>query len=161
VVIHRLAPDLIQVRIIWRGGDTTTLKVPTAVKAFADLSQGKEMEKLILKLSAKGKSDAEIARFLTDKGFRSPMKPYVLENTVRAIRLKHRLLLDESQSRPRHIAGYLTVPELARTIDVSVHWIYDRIHNGTIEVARDPKTNLYLFPSRPITCDLFRKLKAN
>lgn len=89
------------------------------------------------------------------------MKPYVLETTVKTIRLKHRLLLDESQSHPRRIAGYLTVTQIARTLDLPVHWIYDRIHNGTIEVAREPKTNLYLFPDRLSTCDLFKKLKSN
>jgi DNA invertase Pin-like site-specific DNA recombinase len=161
IVIHRLAPDLIQVRIIWRGGEATILKVTTTVGSFKNLSQGVEMEKLILNLTSKGKSDSEIAQYLTNKGFRSPMKSFVLESTVKTIRLKHRLLLDESQSHPRHVAGYLTVTELARTLDVPLHWIYDRIHNSTIEVARDPKTNLYLFPNRRIILDLFKKLKAN
>ncbi|MEW6735750.1 MAG: recombinase family protein, partial [Acidobacteriota bacterium] len=160
IVIHRLVPDLIQARIIWRGGDTTTLKVTTTVGSFANLSQGKEMEKLILKLHAKGKSDQQIAQHLTEKGFRSPMKSYVLESTVRTIRLKHRLLLDQSQSHPRHVPGYLTVTELAQILDVPVHWLYDRIRNGTIEVARDPKTNLYLFPKKRIILALFRKLKV-
>ena len=26
------------------------------------------------------------------------------------------------------------------------HWLYDRIHNGTIAIARDERTGLYLFP---------------
>ena len=40
------------------------------------------------------------------------------------------------------------------------HWIYDRIHNGTIEVARDGETNLYLFPDKPETIAQFKQLRA-
>ena len=47
------------------------------------------------------------------------------------------------------------VPELgAGTLRI------DRIHNGTIEVARDEATNLYLFPDRPRTMAQFQQLRA-
>ena len=38
--------------------------------------------------------------------------------------------------------------------------MYDRIHNGTIEISRDPETNLYLFPDQIRTITLFKQLRA-
>jgi hypothetical protein len=52
------------------------------------------------------------------------------------------------------------VPQLARTLGVTKYWIYDRIHNGTIQVARDRQTSLYLFPDQPKTITLFKQLRA-
>jgi hypothetical protein len=160
VVVHRSAPDTLQVRIVWRGGDTTASALPVTVGALAHLSSAKEMEKEILRLAKAGKTDEEIAAVLTQQGHRSPKHATVLPSTVRILRLRHRLLRKRSQSHPRRIAGHLTVPQLARTLRITPHWIYDRIHNGTIQVALDPTTNLYLFPDQPKTITLFKQLRA-
>ena len=160
VVVHRSAPDTLQVRIVWRGGDTSAAPLPVTVGALARLSSAQEMEKEVIRLFKEGKSDEEIAALLTRQGHRSPKHATVLPSTVRLLRLRHRLFRQRSQSHPRHIAGYLTVPQLARTLGITLHWIYDRIHNGSIQVQRDPRTNLYLFPDRPKTLTLFRQLQA-
>jgi len=76
------------------------------------------------------------------------------------MRLKHRLFQQRSQSHPRRIAGALTVPQIARVLEVPVHWIYDHIHRGTIAITKDPTTRLYLFPDQPQTLRLFKALKA-
>jgi DNA invertase Pin-like site-specific DNA recombinase len=160
VVVHRAAPDTLQVRIVWRGGDTSAATLPVTVGALARLSSAKDMEKEILQLFQEGKTDEEIAALLTRQGHRSPKHATVLPSTVRICRLRHRLFRTRSQSHPRHIAGSLTVPQLARTLKITAHWIYDRIHNRTIQVQRDPQTNLYLFPDQPGTLKLFRQLRA-
>lgn len=160
VVVHRKTRDTVLARIVWRGGDTTTLKIPIPVGSFADLSTAAEMETIILNLSRQGKSDEMIAEHLTALGHRSPMEPeFVLPSTVRTIRLKHGVFQKRSQSHPRHIDGYLTVSQIAHLLDVSPHWIYDRIHNGTLEVAKDGKTGLYLFPDKPDTLATLQALK--
>ena len=56
--------------------------------------------------------------------------------------------------------GSTPIPQLARKLGITPHWIYDRIHNGTIEMTRDPDTNLYLFPDVPRTITLFKQLRA-
>jgi hypothetical protein len=81
----------------------------------------------------KGISDEAIAIQLTAQGHRSPMRQFVLPSTVKIVRLKHAIMPQRNQSHPRRIDGYLIVPQLAKTLDISVHYIYDRIHNGTIE----------------------------
>jgi hypothetical protein len=160
VALHRVARSQVQVRIVWRGGETTTFLVPVKVKSLAVLPQAAEMEQLVSTLCAEGYSDEAIAQRLTAQGHRSPSSQAVLPNTVRLIRLQQRLFQQRSQSHPRHIAGALTVPQIARVIEVPVHWIYDHIHRGTIAITKDPATRLYLFPDRPQTLRLCKDLQA-
>jgi DNA invertase Pin-like site-specific DNA recombinase len=160
VVVHRSASDLLQVRIVWRGGATTMAALPVTVGSLARLSTAPEMEKKILELAKAGQTDEEIAALLSREGHRSPHHATVLPSTVRLLRLRHRLLRERRQSHPRRIAGHLTVPQVARAAGLTPHWIYDRIHNGTIQVARDPATHLYLFPDKPKTLALFQQLQA-
>jgi DNA invertase Pin-like site-specific DNA recombinase len=160
VVVHRSAPDTIQVRIIWRGGETTSKALTVTVGALARRSGAEAMEQKILELTKQNKSDEEIATLLTREGYRSPKHDAVLPSTVRIIRLRHRLFRKRSQSHPRRVAGFLTVTQVADDIGAVPHWIYSRIHNGTIEVARDAATNLYLFPDKPKTIALFKQLLA-
>lgn len=159
VVIHRTLRDRVHTRIVWKGGDTTTFAIPIPVGSLAELSSGQEMTQRIVALHKAGKSDQQIAEELTASGFRSPMRPSVLLSTVKGIRLKHRLFVTRSQSHPRRIAGCLTVPQLAQALDLSVHWLYDRIHNGRIQLQKDPTTGLYLFPDHPTTLRRLRQLR--
>jgi DNA invertase Pin-like site-specific DNA recombinase len=160
VVVHRSAPDTLHVRIVWRGGDTTTTLLPVTVGSLARLSSAAVMEKEILELAHQGQTDEEIAAALTRRGYRSPKHAAVLPSTVRILRLRHRLFRKRSQSHPRQIHGYLTVSQIAQSLGIKAHWIYDRIHNGTIQIAIDSKTGLYLFPDRPKTMSLFQQLRA-
>jgi hypothetical protein len=118
------------------------------------------MQELIIKLAAEGISDEEIAAQLTGQGHRSPMRQEVLASTVQTIRLRHGIMRKRSQSHPRHIRGYLTVTQIAAEVGLTHHYIYDRIHNGRIEVVKDQATGLFLFPDKPATLELFRQLKS-
>jgi hypothetical protein len=160
IALHRVARDHVQARIVWAGGETTPVPIPVQVGSFASLSTATEMENLIVKLASEGLPNEAIAEQLTAPGHRSPMRQLVLPSTVKTIRLKHGILQKRTQSHPRRIDGYLTVPQLAKTLDLSVHYGYDRIHNGTIEVAKDEATGLYLFPNQPATIKRFRRLLA-
>ena len=151
VVVHRTASDQVQVRIVWKGGETSTLSVPVRVGSWTARTGAAEMEAVILEQSAAGTSDAAIAQHLTAQGYRSPLADVVLPSTVRAVRYRHRLLRVRHQSHPRRIAGYLTVSQLAQQLGLTPPWIYDRIHKGTIQVAKDRQRQLFLFPDRPET----------
>jgi hypothetical protein len=160
VVMHRVARDRVQARIVWKGGDTTTLSIPVPVGALKDLTGAEEMERIIRERSAAGVLDETIAQELTKLGQRSPMSQIVLPSTVKSIRLRHKHFHKRSQSHPRRIEGALTISQLALTLDMDPHWIYDRIHNGTIQVDQDPKTRLFLFPDEPETIEHFKLLRA-
>jgi hypothetical protein len=160
VVVHRSAPDAVHCRVVWKGGETTSATIPVTVNALARMSGSKAMEATIVKMARRGRSDEEIADHLTRQGHRSPRHPVVLPSTVKTVRLRHRLLVKRSQSHPRRIPGHLTVSQITATLRLPPHWIYDRIHNGTIQVSRDRKTNLYLFPDESKTITLFKQLRS-
>jgi DNA invertase Pin-like site-specific DNA recombinase len=160
VVVHRSAPDMVHCRVVWRGGETTGADIRVSVNSLARLSGSKEMEATILQLARLGKSDQEIAEHLTREGHRSPKHATVLESTVKSIRLRHGVMVKRSQSHPRRIPGYLTVAQLAVKLKLTAHWIYDRIHNGTIQGAFDAERKLFLFPDRPATVTMFKQLQA-
>src|SRR5262249_20469871 len=141
------------------GGDTTAADLPVTVGSLARLPFANAMEKEVVQLAGQGWTDERLAERLTREGFRSPQRSTVLPSTVRIIRLRHRLFVTRSQSHPRRIDGYLTLPQLAEQLNASPHWIYDRINNGTIQVVKDPKWRLYLFPDRPTTLARFRQLR--
>jgi DNA invertase Pin-like site-specific DNA recombinase len=159
VVLHRVGRDRIHTRIVWRGGETTELEIPITVNALAALANGQDLEQRILTLHAQGKTDREIAHELTTAGFRSPKAHRVLENTVKLLRLKHRQFVTRHQSHPRHIPGLLTVPQLAHALELSVHWFYDRINAGRIQLQKDLTTKLYLFPDHPTTLERLQALR--
>lgn len=159
VVLQRLARDRVQVRLVWRGGETTTLEVPVHVGAWTDLAGADMAEQIIVAESRRGVPDEEIARLLSARGFRSPQRRQMLPSTVRSIRLRHRIFHQRHQSHPRWVSGYLTVPQLTQALGVTPHWLYDRIHNGTIAVAKDPQRKTFLFPDAPTTLEQFRHLK--
>jgi len=158
VVIHRIARDQVRTRIVWKGGDTTTVDLPVPVGALSDLSNAHELENCVIDLSQQGLDDQTIAEQLSQEGFRSPLCQTLLTSTVRTIRLKRRIFKQRSQSHPRQIPGYLTVPQIATSLNISPHWIYHRIDNGSIVITRDKATNLYLFPDKPNTLTQFQDL---
>lgn len=91
VVIRRSVRDKIDTRIVWKGGETSTIEIPVKVGSIADLSNTKLMEQEIITMAKDGKSDNQIAHELTSKGFRSPLRSVVLPSTVQTIRLRNRI----------------------------------------------------------------------
>ncbi len=157
VVIHRLAPDQIQTRVVWRGGATTSGVVRVTVGKFASLSGAQEMETSIEKLAREGHSDDEIAAHLTRAGHCSPRADKVLESTVRIVRVRMGILRRAHQSHPCRVDGFLTIPQLAEKLEISRWWISDRINNGTIQITKDENKKCYLFPDTP---KMLAELKA-
>ena len=145
---------------MWRGGEVTECVIPITVGSLAELSTGRELEARVLQLHQAGKSDAVIARELTAAGFRSPMRQELLVSTVKGLRLKHRCLVTPHQSHPRQIVGSLTVTQTAQRLGLAVHWLYDRMHNGQIQIQKDPATHLFLFPDHPSTLERLTQLRA-
>jgi DNA invertase Pin-like site-specific DNA recombinase len=160
VVVQRQGRDQVQIRIVWRGGEVTECVIPISVGSLAELSTGQELEARVLQLHKAGKSDEVIARELSAAGFRSPLHQELLVSTVRGLRLKHRCFITRHQSHPRSIAGFLTVTQVAHRLGLSVHWLYDRLHNGQIRLQKDPTTRLFLFPDQPRTIELLTHLRA-
>ncbi|WP_353279002.1 recombinase family protein [Wolbachia endosymbiont (group B) of Longitarsus flavicornis] len=163
VVAHRIRRDCLQVRIVWHGGETTTSHVPIPVRSFHTLTRAAEMEQSIIELSKEGKTDAEIAKYLEKQGHRSPScsKNIVLECTVANIRLKNNIMREKNKSQPLKVPGYLTVPQIAKILNVTKYWLYYRIDNGQIKIRKDySKTKgKYLFEDTPETVRILTDFK--
>jgi DNA invertase Pin-like site-specific DNA recombinase len=159
VVLHRLAADRVRCRIVWRGGEATATDVPVTTGTLKRMTGFAEMKERILTAARGGRRDDDIAAALTRDGFRSARHDRVLPSTVKMIRLQHRILIEERQSHPRRVRGQWTVPQVATRLKVERHWLYDRIHKGTIAITRDAKTRLYLFPAKPETLRVLRQLQ--
>ncbi len=162
VILRRTAPDTIQARIVWKGGLSTTFEVSTKVGAFFDLSGAEEMERLVVELFKEGKTDRQIARRLTELGHRSPQRKHVVRSTVQTIRHRRGLIRGarvKGASRAHHVPGFLTLSQVAQKLEVPKPWMYNRIYNGVVQVAKDDRTGLYLFPDDPATIERFRDLK--
>ena len=159
IVLRRLRPDCVTVRVVWRGGATTSSEVTVGVGRLAWLSGAKEIEETVLALARAGESDKAIAEHLTTQGHHSPRSKVMLVSTVKNIRRSHGIFHRVCQSHPRRVTGSLTVPQLARKLNIPAHWVYDRIRNGTIVVQKDDSTGSYLFPDKPETIQQFRELR--
>ncbi len=151
--------DHVIVRIVWRGGADTEMKVPVDVGSFERLPRFAEMKERLLELETQGKSDEEISETLTAEGYRSARDTRVLPATVRVLRLNERRVHRYRKSRNKRVPGFLTVPQLAKELGVRNEWFYHRIRSGAIEVSRDPDTGLYLFPDQPETLKRLRELQ--
>ena len=160
IVRRKEQHELVQTRIVWRGGAATEIDTPVTVHTLDNLSGFEQMQKLILEFEEQGKSDEEIATLLTNQGFRSPMSDRLLKSTVQIIRLRHQRIHRFHSPRPRQVEGKLTLPQLAKRLEVKPHWLYHQIDRGVIDAKPDPLTRLYLFPDSPKLIAKLRRLKA-
>jgi len=158
VVLHRIATDQVRVRLVWRGGQTTTVEMRVPVSSFARLSDWQQIQDSVAHLACEGQTDEQIAAVLTANGHRAPSGGDITVATVRKIRFKNRLLRYPKKSRPCQIAGYLTIAQLADKLKVTYTKIYWHILDGTINVKKDESTKCYLFPDKPFTVAQIRQL---
>jgi DNA invertase Pin-like site-specific DNA recombinase len=158
VVLQRVATDKVRVRVVWRGGASTTADVRVTVNSFSRLSDAKEISDTIGCLIREGQTDEEIAAVLTANGHRAPNLGIIKAATVRKLRLANGLLRFPKKSQPRRKTGYLTVAELAAKLKVEATRIYRRILDGTIAVKKDETMRCYLFPDKLSTLAQLRQL---
>ncbi|XYI00070.1 hypothetical protein ACMHYB_10075 [Sorangium sp. So ce1128] len=121
VVLRRMESDCVHVRLVWRGGAVSEADVLVPVGSLRSLSGFETMEAGILELETQGKCDEEIAALLTQECFRSPQRTTLLPSTVKAIGLRHQRIHRFHRPRPRHVKGFLTVPQLAQALGVKPH----------------------------------------
>ena len=160
VIIQRIKRDLVSLKIVWIGGEITETKIAIHVGSFEDLSSSEKIKKIILEQIKLGVSDEDIASFLTQKGYKSPMADTFLTNTVKCWRINNKVYRARKYSFPRKIEGKLTIPQIAKRIDVKSHWVYHHINQGRILIKKDKETKLYLFPDNKKTIYDFKKFKS-
>jgi len=75
VVLSRPKPECVQARIVWRGGETTTLQIPVPVGSLKDLAGAEVLERLVLERGAKGITDEVIGSRVDGSGLSFPDAP--------------------------------------------------------------------------------------
>jgi DNA invertase Pin-like site-specific DNA recombinase len=160
VVVYRIGGSKgarIHIRVVWRGGATTSGEALVNVGKFSQLERAEEMEQRVVDLSREGHAIADIARQLTAEGFRSPHSSHVLCGTVTNIR-RRTGVYEKARSRPVHVPGYLTLTELAKTTGIRREWFQEKISQGIIRIEKNASTRCYLFPDKKKTLADLRKL---
>jgi DNA invertase Pin-like site-specific DNA recombinase len=157
-VLVRVAADIVRVRVVWRGGLSTTADVRVPVSSFARLSDGKKITDTILRLTREGQTDEQVAAVLTANGHHAPYGGVISAGTVRKLRLANRILRCPNKSRPRRKPGYLTIAQVAEKLNLGSSRIYHHILDGTIVVKKDETLKCYLFPDKLGTLTQLRQL---
>jgi DNA invertase Pin-like site-specific DNA recombinase len=158
VVLQRIATDKARMRVVWRGGLTTTAEVRVSVGSFARLSDLKDITQTIRRLASEGQSDEQIAAVLTANGHRAPHGGEIKAGAVAKLRRANGILNFPKKSRKLFKTGYLTIPQLAEKLQVPSRTIYNSIRSGKIAVNRDKKTRCFLFPDKLSTLTQIRQL---
>ena len=136
VVVHRIAPDRVHCRVVWKGGEATDADVTVTVGSWSRLSKGREIEESILRLARQGKSDEEIARYLTERGHKIYSEDLLEASTDPSLITKNehgQVVLDSR----RFLADNLVYP--AAQFDIVLCWnLADYMDEGLVKpvVAR-------------------------
>jgi hypothetical protein len=138
------------VHVRFRGGVTRTLTLPRPAPAWALRQTSPEVVAEIDRLLA-DYTDVQIARVLTERGFRSGMGKAVNPMMVARVRDHYHLKSRNDRLRER---GLLTLMEVARALDISIATAKQWRHAGLLSAHADNDKNQYLYeppgPGAPV-----------
>ena len=158
IILIRPKPDEVEARVVWVSGAMTCLSIRPPVHLTRDLRDHDQFVARIRALSTQGYHDGEIARQLTEEGFRSARSNTVLPSLVKRVRQAEGLVSLTAQFRSQEkIEGCWTTWGLARALNVDRDWLYARIHAGILPAQRHPVIGQYLIPDDPA---VFKQLAA-
>ena len=69
VVLQRPVGDRCEIRIVWKGGDWTTIALDLPVVTYAEMGNGEELIAEVLRRARAGQPDRQIAAELTAAGY--------------------------------------------------------------------------------------------
>lgn len=161
VILQRIRADQVQVRIVWVSGHFSEGIVRPPIHRQADITGYQDMVERTRQLWQENKTDDQIAKILTNEGFRSARNLKVSSGTVFKIRHQHQLTSPYHEFRlAEKVDGMWTVLGLSRKLGVSRSWLYRSIRGGKLPesyIIRRPPHNNYLIKDDP---ELFERLKS-
>src|SRR5215471_6656605 len=142
VMVKRIAPDRVEVKIIWVSGHFSEGIVIPPVLHQHHVTGYDTMVERTQQLWTQGYSDLHIAEVLSREGFRSARGDRVLAKTVLKIRHRHHWVSPYHQHRlTDKIDEQWTIRGLAGELGVEWGWVYNRIRNGFLrepDISRHP-----------------------
>lgn len=153
VILKRVTPDHVEVKIVWVSGHYTVIGAQPPIQRDRDVTGYAEMVERVGKMWREGvEDDEEMAAQLTTKGFHSARAAKVLPVTVRKIRKAQgwRYSLDVGRTELTW-QGALTARGLATRLRVDVNWVYRRLYSGAIKteyLSRHSQSKIWLIEDR-------------
>ncbi|HYQ92958.1 MAG TPA: recombinase family protein [Candidatus Competibacteraceae bacterium] len=153
VILTRVAPDRVQVKIVWVSGHFSEGVVIPPIHRQAELTGYDQLLLRIHELWQAGCTDTQIAHTLSAQGVRSARNPHLSATTVLNIRnQQHWLSRYHQYRRATKIEGRWTVQGLAKELGVDRNWLYRRLASGRLsppEAIRWPPYGNYLIQDDP------------
>jgi Recombinase zinc beta ribbon domain len=154
VIATRLAPDRIEIKIVWISGHFSVAQVIPLIHRQADASNYEALVARLDELTRQGLTDPEIAAQLTTEGFHTARRLAVTVGTIHKLRKNH----GQVSSLHRHrkvsmIDGFWTIPGLTRELGVGQNWLYQQIYQGKLtepDIQRLPGYRVHLIPNDPV-----------
>ncbi len=154
VILKRIAPDQVEVKIVWISGHYSCVIARPPISRECDVTGYQEMVDRVQALCKQGlNSDEEIATKLTQEGFHSSRSEGVKPKAVQKIRLTNGWYTSFHQCRGTlELDGKLTILGLSKYLNADTAWIYRQIVNGKIDpcyVSRHPHSKNWLIQATP------------
>jgi hypothetical protein len=153
VIATRLAPDRVELKIVWISGYFSVAQVIPPIHRQADASQYEELVARLDELTRQGLTDPEIAEQLTAEGFHTARRLAVTVGTIHKLRKNHGQV--SSLHRHRKVSmmdGCWTIPGLTRELGVGSKWLYQQMYQGKLtepDIQRLPGYRVYLIRNDP------------
>jgi recombinase len=161
VMVKRIAPDRVEVKLIWVSGHFSEGIVIPPVLPQRHVTGYDTMVERTRQLWAQGYADLHIAAVLSREGFRSARGDRVLAKTVLKIRHRHHWVSPYHQQRfTDKMDEQWTIRGLAGELGVEWGWVYNRIRNGFLrepDISRQPPYGNYLIRA---DAELLARLRA-
>src|SRR6266581_394890 len=153
VIATRLAPDRVEIKIVWISGHFSVAQVIPPIHRQADVSNYEELVARIEELTRAGRTDPQIAEQLSREGFHSARRLAVTPGTIHKLRARHGQMSPLHQyRRVAMVNGFWTIPGLTRELEVGSRWLYQRIYEGKLtepDIQRLPGYRTYLIRDDP------------
>ncbi|MCA1628039.1 MAG: recombinase family protein [Acidobacteria bacterium] len=163
VILKRVTPDHLEVKLVWISGHYTVVSARPPIQRECDVTGYAEMVARVESMWREGlEDDVEMAGQLTREGFHSARAAKVLPVTVRKIRKAQgwRYSLDVGRTELAW-QGALTARGLASRLGIDVNWVYRRLYGGAIKaeyLSRHPQSNIWLIQDRPEVIEPLRQM---
>jgi len=160
VIATRLAPDCVEIKIVWVSGHFSLAQVTPPIHRQADVSQYEEILERIRELSQSGHTDAQIAAQLSQEGYHTARRGIVSAATVRKLRLRNGWVSQlYQQRRMTMVNDYWTIAGLTQELGVGRKWLSQRIRQGFFQetdLQRLPGYRTYLIRNDPVLLERLR-----
>jgi DNA invertase Pin-like site-specific DNA recombinase len=159
VNLARASNGMVQVRIVWRGGlvSERAVRLPVSTRRRSEIEA--QIVARIEQLATEGLRDIAIAESLNQEGYYPCRGAAFTPGIVLKLRCRYGIHLGLGRLRRGELPRGYTITAMAGLLGVDPGWIYRRMHEGRVRVARDAQFGCYLFPHTREAVRQMKRLK--